>query len=65
MNIKSRQLIAHISGIRHYVKDVDLKQKKEDSRDTSLAEFYSKKHYINVNDCLSVFINDKLLFEPG
>lgn len=45
-----RQLAGHLAGIRHYGND---------------QEFYSKQHYGNVLDALSIFRNDSLEFRPG
>jgi serine beta-lactamase-like protein LACTB len=48
--ITPRQLLAHISGIRHY-KSVD--------------EAFSTRHYGSLVEALEIFKNDPLLFEPG
>ncbi len=47
--ISTRQVMAHIAGIRHYRGD----------------EFLSSKHYDNVLDGLKIFEHDSLLFRPG
>ena len=51
--ITTRQLLGHLSGIRHY------------GGRKNLEELHSKVHYENVTDPLDIFKNDKLLFEPG
>lgn len=47
--ITSRQLLGHLSGIRHYGRD----------------EFVSRVHYENVNAGLVIFKDDLLLSAPG
>ena len=49
--ITTRELLGHLSGIRHY---------KQDN-----ADFLSTKHYAHVSDAFEMFANDPLLFEPG
>jgi serine beta-lactamase-like protein LACTB, mitochondrial len=49
--ITTRQLLGHLSGIRHY---------KEDP-----ADFLSTRHYAHISDAFEMFANDPLLFEPG
>ncbi|MCE7994962.1 MAG: beta-lactamase family protein [Roseivirga sp.] len=44
-----KQLAGHQAGVRHY----------------KGTEFYSKKAYASIEESLSIFRNDKLLFEPG
>ena len=67
--ITTRQLVSHISGIRHYEKKSnDAKdEKKSDSSgsDTELAEFYIKDNFKNTTEALNIFINDELLSQPG
>ena len=67
--ITARQLMSHKSGIRHYEKDVDLNESNEKrltkGGDTNFKEFYMKDHYEKTSDALSIFLNDKLLFEPS
>lgn len=69
VKITSRHLLSHTSGIRHYEKNISLKikdsNKPDDKPDSELAEFYSKQNYKNVQDSLELFLNDKLIFEPG
>jgi CubicO group peptidase (beta-lactamase class C family) len=48
--ITARQLLAHMSGIRHYRSD---------------EEVDSTRHYTNLLDPLRAFAADPLLFEPG
>jgi serine beta-lactamase-like protein LACTB len=48
--ITARELLGHLSGIRHYRSD---------------AEANSTRHYINLLDPLKAFADDPLLFEPG
>src|SRR3954466_7432426 len=47
--ITTRQVLGHVSGIRHYRGD----------------DFASTKHYASMTDSLAMFANDPLLFEPG
>lgn len=66
--ITARHLNSHTSGIRHYDKNVDLTAPKNNSKksgDVVYEEFYIKQHYDTIGDSLKLFINDKLLFEPG
>jgi serine beta-lactamase-like protein LACTB len=53
--ITTRQLVGHLSGIRHYKRDPD------ESKD----EFYNQKHYTIVMDSLKIFQNDPLQSAPG
>lgn len=48
--VTARQLLAHLSGVRHY---------------NSEAEFASTRHYNSVIEGLEMFKADPLLFEPG
>jgi len=55
-NITTRQLVGHLSGIRHYKRDID----------PAKDEFFSRtKNYRTVTDCLTFFQNDPLDFLPG
>lgn len=47
--VTTRQAAGHIAGIRHYRDD----------------EFLSARHYDTVEDGLTIFAEDSLLFEPG
>jgi CubicO group peptidase (beta-lactamase class C family) len=47
--ITTRQVAQHVAGIRHY----------------NGFEFYSNVSYPSVQEALTVFMNDTLLFEPG
>jgi CubicO group peptidase (beta-lactamase class C family) len=47
--VTTRQLLAHLSGIRHYAGD----------------EFMSSTYYPTVTGGLAIFINDPLVHEPG
>ena len=49
--ITTRELLGHLSGIRHY--------RQDDS------DVYSSKHYARISDAFEMFANDPLLFEPG
>ena len=49
--ITTRELLGHLSGIRHYRQDN--------------ADFLSTKHYAHISDAFEMFANDPLLFEPG
>ena len=65
--ITARQLMSHTSGIRHYEKNVDLYESNNNTSggDNKYQEFYIKEHFDKTTDALSIFINDKLLFEPS
>lgn len=69
VEITARQLMSHTSGIRHYEKNVNLNGSNEKNQsndsDTNYKEFYIKDHFDKTSDALSIFINDKLLFEPS
>ncbi|XP_046396312.1 uncharacterized protein LOC124163441 isoform X2 [Ischnura elegans] len=61
--ITTRQLMSHLSGIRHYSK-----MKKSDSMssgDGQLEEFYGREKYETVEKSLSIFKDDDLLHPPG
>lgn len=47
--ITTRELLGHLSGIRHYSGD----------------EMASTKHYVSMSEGFEIFANDPLLFEPG
>ena len=49
--ITTRELLGHLSGIRHYKLDN--------------GDFLGTKHYAHVSDAFEMFANDPLLFEPG
>ena len=49
--ITIRQLVGHLSGIRHY--------------DPEGLEFFNSVRYTNLLDALEIFDRDALLFEPG
>jgi serine beta-lactamase-like protein LACTB len=49
--ITTRELLGHLSGIRHY--------KQDDS------DVFSTKHYAHISDAFEMFAGDPLLFEPG
>ena len=51
--ITTRQLLAHLSGIRHY------------EGPTADAEIFSTKHFDSINDALKLFAGDALLAKPG
>lgn len=54
--ITARQLVGHLSGIRHYKRD------KDETKD----EFFNRKEYYqSVSEGLKVFQNDPLDFPPG
>lgn len=48
--VTTRQLLGHLSGIRHYKSD---------------EEFNSTRFYASIDEGLAVFKDDPLLFEPG
>jgi serine beta-lactamase-like protein LACTB len=49
ITITTRQLLGHLSGIRHYGR----------------SEFFNRHHYESVGQALTIFQNDSLLFAPG
>lgn len=49
--ITTRELLGHLSGIRHY---------KQDNSDV-----FSTKRYAHISDAFEMFANDPLLFDPG
>ena len=51
--ITTRQLLAHLSGIRHY------------EGKTAMAELFSTQHYESINDALKLFAGDPLIAKPG
>lgn len=57
--------MCHTSGIRHYDKIVNIEEQAPEKKDTVLHEFYNRLNFSSVNDVLKIFINDKLIFEPG
>ncbi|KAI1708365.1 beta-lactamase domain-containing protein [Ditylenchus destructor] len=59
VDITTRQLLSHMSGVRHYPK------KDEVSPDSRYAEFHSNKKYDSVSAALEIFKNDPLLHKPG
>jgi CubicO group peptidase (beta-lactamase class C family) len=50
-NYSTRHILGHLSGIRHY---------KDDDKTSSVST-----HYVRMKDACGLFINDKLLFDPG
>ena len=48
--VTSRQLLAHLGGVRHYKND---------------SESSSKDHFDSLSEALAVFANDPLIHEPG
>jgi CubicO group peptidase (beta-lactamase class C family) len=51
--VTSRQLLAHLGGVRDY------------DRQNFLAEYFSTRHYTNVTESLDIFKNNPLVQEPG
>jgi CubicO group peptidase (beta-lactamase class C family) len=47
--ITTKQLLGHLSGIRHYGR----------------SEFFNQHHYKSVSEALTIFQSDSLLFAPG
>jgi serine beta-lactamase-like protein LACTB, mitochondrial len=47
--VTARQLAGHLAGIRHYDRD----------------EYINRTHYQNINETLSIFLNDTLRHKPG
>ncbi|XP_071451543.1 uncharacterized protein [Hetaerina americana] len=63
VTITTRQLMCHLSGIRHYTKL--RKDNAVGSGDGQLEEFYGKERYETTEKALSIFKNDDLLHRPG
>jgi CubicO group peptidase (beta-lactamase class C family) len=47
--VTARQLLAHLGGVRHYAR----------------GEFESTRHYLGLNEALTIFKDDPLVHEPG
>lgn len=62
--ITLRDLVSHVSGIRHYANPNKTGQ-PANSRDTEFAEFYSTKKFKTTEEALEIFKNDPLLDQPG
>ena len=56
--MSAAQLLSHTAGVRHYHEAGPL-------GDSTAQEFFSSSNYPTVKDGLQMFINDKLLSEPG
>ncbi len=54
--ISTRQLMGHVAGIRHYVREDEILREEE---------IYSSRHYDTVLESLEIFAADPLLFRPG
>ncbi len=54
--MSTRQLMGHVAGVRHYVKEDEALREKE---------IYSSRHYDTVLESLEIFAADPLLFRPG
>lgn len=62
VDITVRQLASHTSGVRHYTKKGEVKEKR--GRDSG-KEFYFKEKIDSVEKSVDLFKNDELLFKPG
>ncbi|KAK6639306.1 hypothetical protein RUM43_007578 [Polyplax serrata] len=62
VDITVRQLASHTSGVRHYTKKGEVKEKR--GRDSG-KEFYLKEKIDSVEKSVDLFKNDELLFKPG
>ncbi|ELT90093.1 hypothetical protein CAPTEDRAFT_89169, partial [Capitella teleta] len=75
VDITTRQLVSHMSGIRHYEKDCGKKAKKakkegdEDEmnsqKELQMKEYYIKEKFTSVASSLNLFKNDELCSLPG
>ena len=66
VEITTRQLLAHLAGIRHYTKREDLdKEKGPPPKDWETKEFYLNTPFKSVEQSFQLFANDQLLSEPG
>ncbi|KAK6184879.1 hypothetical protein SNE40_007241 [Patella caerulea] len=74
VQITTRQLVSHLSGIRHYDKKYleKNKEKNDKNNDTNtptsefeLKEYYLKKNFKNVTESLKLFQDDPLVHKPG
>lgn len=75
IEITMRQLVSHLSGIRHYDKkpvalpktceDKSDATKKKETGEFNNKEYLIRDYYANVRDSLSLFQDDELMFKPG
>jgi serine beta-lactamase-like protein LACTB len=63
--LTSRQLMCHLSGIRHYKEKNNYDKNSNQTGDTQYPEFYLNKNFKNTREALDLFINDELAAEPG
>ena len=75
--ITVRQLVSHLSGIRHYETKEQIEDKKDKKNnnnnnnhqqqkgDGRFKEFHIQTHYDTVGEALELFKKDQLLHEPG
>ncbi|XP_077563747.1 serine beta-lactamase-like protein LACTB, mitochondrial [Haemaphysalis longicornis] len=65
--ITLRDLVSHVSGIRHYANSSKNNQsaKNGGSRDTEFPEFYSTRKFKTTEEALEIFKDDPLLDPPG
>ena len=61
--ITTRDLLSHLSGIRHYLKKGE--KQPEDTTEFSLAEYFLKEKFDSLEKAMELFQNDELLHEPG
>lgn len=59
VEITTEMLLSHMSGLRHYSKNVD------NRTDHEFLEFYSMKQYKDVSEALTMFKDDALVHKPG
>lgn len=68
VDITTRQLASHVSGIRHYKKKDQVEKEKNKTGGTSDSEspeFYIKERYDSLKKSIDIFKDDELFFEPG
>uniref|UniRef100_A0A0K0FU52 Serine beta-lactamase-like protein LACTB, mitochondrial (inferred by orthology to a human protein) n=1 Tax=Strongyloides venezuelensis TaxID=75913 RepID=A0A0K0FU52_STRVS len=61
VSITSKHLLTHMSGVRHYTKKNEKKEKVDDLE----SEFLLNKPFSNVSHALELFKDDELLSKPG
>lgn len=64
VTITTRQLLSHLSGIRHYLTKEELEMNSEID-EMNLKEYFLKDKFESVEKSLEIFQNDELLSEPG
>ena len=70
IDITMRQLVSHLSGIRHYEKKPEKSSDEKTKTDKKSDEFQNKEYHIkdyydNVQKSLILFQDDDLMSKPG